>query len=357
LERNNTAFESQAPADTIELLDGIIVEEGELDDASMSELRREKEKRNRHLQLIRKFNRHGHIIVSSSTSAEEMAAPPASAKAQVKSPDSKRSKALALKDGLNAGAIKMQIDEEGIGATQPPPLRSELSSEASIAKLVSAAPETKSSADDVEATNSMEGQEAHNTTSPLLALQRIRASIASRQLASMVPIEPSSEQVQAVVEEMQAWNPIAPVQSRRTVRPATRSRQVAPSIQSSSTNMDIDLSDIEALLQKSVQWRRHFWNIIERASTSSSSVSHAGTEQISFNGQEKLPAIVGKLQEILELITDMFSIFAPSVMNATFPSLPDRPATFKTVKELLESMKQHQSALSRCLELFTSLQS
>lgn len=270
---------SEKPSDAVELLDGIIVEAGELDDSSWTELKREKEKRNRHLQLIRKFNRHGHIVVSSASHASEAESTgdndhgsssdgtvaTSGRSLRIKSSPSKAKETdRAAHSQIDKGS-SMEVDASETGSGfEPIPFPSMDSDDV--------APSSK------EATKPVE-----------TAIPRSWASSKADHRNHQTSQMPSSESLDQFNMQLDQW-------LRSSYKAPARLKATMCDLEiEKGEAMNLDFNDLQGVLEKVDQWKRHFWNVMERVSSATSGGgAHFGLQS---SAAEKLAPIVAKLQD------------------------------------------------------------
>jgi len=282
--------------DAIEVLDGIVVEAGELDDASWSELKREKERRNRHLQLIRKFNRHGHIVVSSTSHLEA-------------------NEMEETRNTLQAGTVPPTLPipppPEHTHGYQQNRVKTEFGGDTTTTDDTHGRRDESKNVIRVSTSSSMDVDEIVVATGSEMAPKDSFAHMHDKQITSfryprippfqppILPPEPSPSSILQVMSDLSSWSKSPITRPKRPTQQLTVKR---PS--SSTSEMEIDLSNMEQMLDQVDQWKRHFWNLMERACASQTLSKQEG-DPFSFLGAEKLPPIITKLQEFLEIMKEM----------------------------------------------------
>lgn len=321
----------------IEVLDGIMVQQGELDDDSWTELKKEKDRRSRHLQLIRKFNRHGHIIVSSTSNDDEPA--PQQEKAADPRAGETHQKYVFLSQKVDSGyhnqqfgeEVKMDVDDD---ANQPSAEAENFDDSApSRRKSPHSTPKKPAR---VVVKREDGSSDAHVTT-----LNEVYALWPSlpRTAEPDTPKEPSRTAVSSVLQEMSDWT----AQLKRLKRPIA----LPPDQASDATSiMDYDLDGVYTMLEKVDQWQRHFWNLMERAG---SSTSRCGA--FDFSGSEKLTPIVSQLSSLLGSIDEMFN-FLLSVQTDNQRRGASKNSNFSTA---ILRLQRQKASVNRCLDLYEKL--
>lgn len=328
------------PSDAIEVLEGLVVEAGELDDESWSELKKEKEKRNRHLQLIRKFNRHGHIITSSTAHAYEADDSGEKHKTSDFSSTSKREE-LKRKENLKESHLaKKPSGDDSKGVASSTQFGDEVSMQvegegddaAHSHNDVSNLDETKKTL--VKVKREFDS-EMDTKPTPFKIFRYPRIPVYAPPDA---PIPPSSESISNVISEMQSWTST----SSRPKRPVSRKIFGGQTLASAASGMDVDLVDVESMISKVVQWRRHFWNLMERASAAQS----LNFSSFSFSGAEKLAPITSQLESFGRSLGEMKTFLEN--LDAAIVAAPK-------LAQMLGIIEKEQAAIARCLTLYSQL--
>lgn len=344
------AWQASAAKDGgIELLDGIMVEEGELDDETWSELKKEKERRSRHLQLIRKFNRHGHIVVSSSSNDDEVETRP-----EPKKTGETHQKYVFLSQKVDSGyhdqkqptpfgadvATSSIMDVDSMDATN---LAEESAMDFgdatgahSTAKRSNGSP-VKGSANNGKLVKiKREDGELEVHTTSMDEVFSMWPQLPRAAEAKPRPI-PSLSDISKVMQQMSEWTPSL----LRLKRPALTSPHV-PSDTNSA--MDYDLSGVHSMLERVNQWRRHFWNIMDRAGASSNR-----STKFDFSGSEKLGPIVSQLSSLLGSIAEMDNFLHSVLDQAQGMKNPH-------ISSAILKLQKEQMAVHRCIDLYNQLQ-
>lgn len=316
----------------IEVLDGIIVEEGELDDDSWTELKREKDRRSRHLQLIRKFNRHGHIIVSA-TSNDDEPLPQQESRNDPKAGETHQKYAF-LSQKVDSGyhnqefgaEVNMDVDEAPRGnhsaSSSNPSHSGPLSDDTKIPRRVVVKREDGST--EVQVT----------TLNDVYALWPSLSRPAEPQTRK----EPSLSAVSNVLQEMSDWS--------ATVKRLRRPTNSSLDLPSNEAPLDYDLSGVDSMLEKVDQWLRHFWNLMERAGASSNR-----SNKFDFYGSEKLAPIVSQLTALLGSIYEMSNFLATVLDENGGHTQPKNSNLSKAIFRL----QKKQNAVNRVVDLYEQL--
>lgn len=296
----SSASTKTLPEGAIELLDGLVVEAGELDESSMTELRREKEKRNSQLQLIRKFNRHSNLIVSASGDSDENGA----VETRKETSEVKRNPPAATTsfgaDTADDDNYKLNVDEST--GNERGHIKMELSTLQNAALFIL----------------------------PLPSPPDYHAAYAASPSAMFSVID----ELNTFLES--AGDKNAP--KRQLPPPRALSVPVAPS------RLDIQSQDMVAFLARCDQWCRHFWVIVERlAAQPGLSVSTTLPAAFSFlPGFEKLSHVVNQLQEFDRIFNEMMSV-------ETSQSSADE------VSSQFRSLESHKRSIQRCMSVHRKL--
>lgn len=322
----------------IEVLDGIMVEQGELDDDSWTELKKEKDRRSRHLQLIRKFNRHGHIIVSS-TSNDDEPSPQQSKPADTRAGETHQ-KYVFLSQKVDSGyhnqqfgeEVKMDVDDE----THEGGAEIENFDDSAPSRRNISAPPTPH-----KPTRVTVKREDGSTGAVATTLTEVYALWPSlpRAAEPEPPKEPSLTAVSGVLQEMSEWTATL----KRLKRPLVLPLDLASD---AGNSMDYDLGGVYSMLEKVDQWQRHFWNLMERAGASK---NRRGT--LDFTGSEKLTPIVSQLSTLLESIDEMFNF-----LNSVQTDNQGRGAIKNlNISTAILRLQRQKMSVNRCLDLYDKL--
>jgi len=312
------------------VLDGIVVEAGELDDASWSELKREKERRNRHLQLIRKFNRHGHIIVSSTSHLE---ANEIEERRNTESAPSIPSNTKPSSEIKYPGTVKTEFGSDTTMtmvhvATEGEQFETEKPASSSM---------------DVDRLAILHGDQSSSITQSTNwqanQVTTFRYPRVPEFSPPSPPSEPSPGTIAQIMSDLTSWiTKSSATRVRRPTQPV--GDDVSLSRPSNSSGMDIDFGEVGKMLEKVDQWKRHFWNLMERAST----LQKREGDPFSFVGAEKLPAIVRKLEEFVDLMKEMRDFLVQTQSSS------------EQAKQFLVKISRQQESVGKCLVVYQQIQ-